>query len=93
MPDTLESASSEPSFAESLKDRDDRAKIAKRDRKVGDFQTEEIKLRNEESTALRQLSAKDGSLEADSNVSGIYELCGTSKGSLLFGSRRPCGLV
>jgi hypothetical protein len=25
-----------------LKDRDDRAKIAKRDRKVGDFQTEEI---------------------------------------------------
>ena len=63
-----------------LKDRDDRAKIAKRDRKVGDFQAEEIKLRNEEATALRQLSVKDESLEDDSNASGIYELCGTSKG-------------
>ncbi|KAK1926366.1 CNG04540-like protein [Papiliotrema laurentii] len=66
-----------------LKDRDDRAKIAKRDRKVGDFQAEEIKLRNEEATALRQLSVKDESLEADSNASGIYELCGmiTHKGA------------
>ncbi len=59
-----------------LSDRDDRAKIAKRDRKLGNTSSTEKETRQAEAATIRKLHEAETSLDPDVNATGIYELCG-----------------
>lgn len=63
-----------------LSDRDDRAKMNKRNHMTGVTQSidNELDRRKEEDSAIRRLSAEKGCSDMGNNPTAIYELCGKS---------------
>lgn len=64
-------------YEESFVERDDRAKIMKRNRGRGNEGEDELSIRDRERAQIGEL-AKGQNQGANGNITAIYELCGTS---------------